>query len=124
MESQNCSRDSRELWLDLAKAIGIIMVLIAHALPKDSYLWSWINSFHMPLFFSISGYLYVCKKTFLNYLIRKIKTLYIPFLVASLIMYLVFIIINKTQFTIKGILKIVLTITSGPLLGATWFIPV
>lgn len=43
MESQNCSRDSRELWLDLAKAIGIIMVLIAHALPKDSYLWSWIK---------------------------------------------------------------------------------
>lgn len=35
-------RGDREHWLDLAKAIGIILVVWAHALPKDNYMWIWI----------------------------------------------------------------------------------
>lgn len=44
--------------LDVAKGIGIILVIIGHL--SSSYLHDWIYSFHMPLFFIISG---ICFKT-------------------------------------------------------------
>ena len=41
----------REQWVDLAKAVGILAVVVAHAIPKDFLLWRIINQFHMPLFY-------------------------------------------------------------------------
>lgn len=114
----------REHWLDLAKAIGIILVVWAHALPKDNYLWIWINSFHMPLFFCISGHLYTCKGGFLPYVVKKVRTLWVPFEVASFATYIVFLLIGQAALSIKEIAKIILMVAPGPLLGATWFIPV
>ena len=35
----------REEWIDVAKAIGIILVVLAHAIPKDYFLWKFINNF-------------------------------------------------------------------------------
>lgn len=46
----------RILWIDYAKVIGIYLVILAH-LPSGIIGFS-IYSFHMPLFFIISGMLY------------------------------------------------------------------
>ena len=35
----------------LTKAIGIILMVIGHALPKGYVAWEVIYTFHMPLFF-------------------------------------------------------------------------
>lgn len=40
---------------DVAKGIGIILVILGHALPEESYWRLVIYSFHMPLFFFLSG---------------------------------------------------------------------
>ena len=55
---------------------------------------------------------------------KKIRTLWIPFEVASFATYIVFLVIGKVTFSIKEIAKILLMVAPGPLLGATWFIPV
>jgi hypothetical protein len=59
--------NKREIWVDYSKAIGIVLVVYGHvahgiykaSLPinKDVYLLidSVIYSFHMPLFFFLSG---------------------------------------------------------------------
>ena len=63
-------------YLDIAKGIGILLVVWAHAKgPFQSHIYQ----FHMPFFFLISGYLYSSKKNFLEYLKGKICSLYIPF---------------------------------------------
>lgn len=57
-------------YLDMAKGIGIILVVIGHLQGKDIFALSpyilpvctWIFSFHMPLFFIISGMLIHYKK--------------------------------------------------------------
>jgi polysaccharide biosynthesis protein PslL len=44
--------------LDIAKGIGIILVVLGHnpnLAPSDGVLWRVIFSFHMPLFFFLSG---------------------------------------------------------------------
>ena len=44
-------------YLDYAKGIGILLVVLGHIYNNSVKLW--IYSFHMPLFFIISGYLYL-----------------------------------------------------------------
>lgn len=43
-------------FLDIAKGIGIIMVVMGHVMPYCP-LYYWIYGFHVPLFFVISGML-------------------------------------------------------------------
>lgn len=47
----------RNKTIDNAKGIGIILVIAGHLYTKDSIPFMYIFSFHMPLFFIISGYL-------------------------------------------------------------------
>lgn len=49
--------ESRRLdYIDIAKGMGIILVVAGHLLPEGNYLRAIIYSFHMPLFFFLSGY--------------------------------------------------------------------
>lgn len=43
--------------IDIAKGIGIILVILGHLVSYEDYISSYIFSFHMPLFFFITGYL-------------------------------------------------------------------
>lgn len=51
----------RVTYLDLAKGIGIILVVLGHMENINAGLRTWISSFHMPLFFVISGMLIALK---------------------------------------------------------------
>jgi fucose 4-O-acetylase-like acetyltransferase len=76
----------RTLWIDFAKVIGIWLVIFGHMkLPVN--LTNVIYSFHMPLFFFISGYLEKnrsIKENFLN----SIKTLIVPYVLLYSLYYL------------------------------------
>ncbi|MGL5964424.1 MAG: acyltransferase family protein [Fusobacteriaceae bacterium] len=61
-------RDSK---IDSLKGIGIFLVVLGH--HNNFILRDYIYSFHMPLFFFISGYLHKIENNNLNYLKRKIK---------------------------------------------------
>lgn len=68
--------EKRLEWMDVAKGIGIFLVVYAHAkAPFNQHIYL----FHMPLFFLLSGYLYRSKGTFWQYFLKKFKSLYIPF---------------------------------------------
>lgn len=47
----------RDRSIDAAKGIAIILVVLGHVCTGIPWLVKWIYSFHMPLFFMISGYL-------------------------------------------------------------------
>ena len=52
----NSNSENRLLWIDIAKGIAIILMIIGHTATFGGYLRNWIFSFHMPLFFLLSGY--------------------------------------------------------------------
>lgn len=81
---------TKDLSLSCAKGIGIILMVMGHASCPEM-LRHFIYSFHMPLFFIISGYLlsnYISKdiKTLFN---KRIHSLYIPYLKWS-ILFIIF----------------------------------
>lgn len=83
---------NRISFIDQLKGITILLVVIGHLIEhnagRDNFLWTFIYSFHMPLFMFISGYLaYVTFRmerfNFFNvvlYLGKKCRTLLLPFL--------------------------------------------
>ena len=59
------------------KGIGIISVAIGH-IYSNRIVFNWLYSFHMPLFFFASGWLYK-EKTILVDIKRKIQTIVVPY---------------------------------------------
>lgn len=64
--------------VDIAKGIGIILVVIGHV-PPSEYAIRFIYDFHMPLFFFLSGlFLDEKKYDFKRFVLSRIKSLIIP----------------------------------------------
>lgn len=82
----------REKYLDIAKGIATIMVIIGHVdfAYTEAWLTTWVYSFHMPLFFIVSGILFRPEKydSFKTFLKKKAKGLIIPYLILSLIIFI------------------------------------
>ena len=75
--------------IGILKAIGIILVVWGHA---TKVFHDYVYSFHMPLFFWISGYLRFGKKDkpWNEFLEKKTKTILIPYLIFWIISMVVF----------------------------------
>jgi fucose 4-O-acetylase-like acetyltransferase len=120
------SNKNRRIELDIAKGIGIILVVWAHAQGPFS---NYISAFHMPFFFFISGMLYMNKRRSVKeYTLKKCTSLLMPFLWWNLIFYPVFFVLYYWKSwdigtALKDTGEIVLTFDKVPFLGATWFLP-
>lgn len=67
-------------YLDVMKGIGIILVVLAHTTVHMGVIQI-IYSFHMPLFFCVSGFLSKHKNiSFKDFALKKINALLVPFL--------------------------------------------
>lgn len=95
----------RNPYIDIVKAILIILVIIGHSIQYGSgptyiekqsffnnYIFKFIYSFHMPLFIMISGYLSyssINKNNLKETIISKFKSLIIPILIWSIIPFFI-----------------------------------
>jgi fucose 4-O-acetylase-like acetyltransferase len=82
-------------WIDYAKGIGIIFVVFGHVIKGLNsahlidptfyyYAVNLIYSFHMPLFFMLSGYFFLAslnKRGNKSFLITKLETIAYPYLI-------------------------------------------
>lgn len=74
----------RKEYIDIAKGIGILLVLLGHLLPDNNEIKSMIYSFHMPLFFIVSGY--TCKSMgFKTLLYKRVQRILLPYLLWAVI---------------------------------------
>jgi fucose 4-O-acetylase-like acetyltransferase len=76
----------RESWVDAAKGMVIIAVVVFHsgAIPRLDDFMQWVM---MPSFFMVAGYLYHPKE---GYFKKRAKRLLLPLLVAIVIIYFIF----------------------------------
>lgn len=119
----------RQNWIDWAKAIGIYLVVVGHCTFTNTNIEGFIYTFHMPLFFLISGFLYKKEKLSITLYLKKLTNrLLVPYLFINLLIT----IWELTKFIIRGnnefilikeqlygtLLGIPTKIISGP----TWFL--
>ena len=83
------SRD-RLRYIDIAKAIGIVLVIVGHITVTGTLGKRFIYAFHMPLFFVLSGML-LCLKSFgdigswSELILKRAKRLLIPYFIWAMI---------------------------------------
>lgn len=76
--------ENRNIALDIAKGIGILLVIVGHTAGMKHIGHELIYSFHMPLFFIIAGYLYH-RQDIKTLIAKSAKRLLIPWIVAILL---------------------------------------
>lgn len=82
-------------WIDILRAIAIIFVVIGHTLTEGE-VQTYFYSFHIPLFFFISGMLFKNKEEkFATFLIKKIKQLLVPYFCFGIVSILIYAILGK-----------------------------
>ncbi|WP_307893541.1 acyltransferase family protein [Bacillus swezeyi] len=88
-------------WIDASKGLGIILVVLGHT-PTTDWLKTFIFSFHMPLFFFLSGIVYHdANMTFKSFLYKKMKTLLLPYFIFSVLAYLFWFLVER-HFQFSG----------------------
>lgn len=79
----------RIVWIDIAKAVGIYLVVLGHGLdntnPEENVIRNFIYIFHMPLFFLLSGYLFKKQNGFGDYLHKNVYSLIVPYLFLNVV---------------------------------------
>lgn len=126
---QNNSKRDHDI--DIAKGIAMLLVILGHTVYTPERVVWWLYSFHMPLFFALSGLVFHPQKylTWVHFLRAKIKTLLVPyFCLSGILWFWIYILQHKTDFinegTLNGFVGIFLGYRLTKYYLSMWFIPV
>ena len=115
---------SRKSFIDVAKGIGIILVVLGHLDADGQISRSLIYSFHMPLFFMLSGVFSNTKTDFVEYLKKNFLALYLPYFIFVLVDAAACVLLNgqSISFVAYDKLKELAGIGFGALNRPIWFL--
>lgn len=65
-------------WVDVARGYGILAIILSHVLTGHP-VSKWLFTFHVPLFFFLSGYLFRDGKAFSGFFKGKLRHLVLPY---------------------------------------------
>ncbi|MBO7426309.1 MAG: acyltransferase family protein [Clostridiales bacterium] len=91
MEREN----NRLSFVDIAKGICILMVVLGHIVSKEQGIHPYIYTMHIPTFILLSGFFEKKREKYLPYLKKIFKRLYLPFLCFVVIDFIAVMIIHK-----------------------------
>ena len=108
----------RNTVIDFAKGLAIVLMLADHIIKTGSF----ITSFHMPLFIILSGYFFK-NIPFKEYLLKKVKSLLIPYAILNIIALIFVIIRDRNNFDILEFVEKIKRILLGcDGLSLGWFL--
>ena len=132
MSTLNNNSKERIFAFDAAKAIGIFFIVIGHVFHDQGLYAQYVYSFHVPLFFFLTGVTFSRGKSgFGKFLIQKLTRLLIPFYIFAAVSWGAYAILGKfvSSFAEKAIDSSVPAIIIGTLKGycaantPLWFLP-
>lgn len=113
-------RNERIEWIDIAKGIGIILMVLGH-LGIPHWLHNWIYSFHMPLFLFLSGLVFkVDGCSFRKLLKKRFLQLMVPYIGFSIIVFTGNKFLPVTSWLTKDVCEFLIFGNQS----ALWFLPV
>jgi len=120
-------KNKRIEWIDVARGIGIVLVVLGHT-GINANIGKWIFSFHMPLFFFISGLVFHATNTttFVEFTKKRLKSWVMPYILYTLLIISFWALIASRGQSLWGYIRSVLLMGWGynSTTLALWFIPV
>lgn len=127
MQENIQNSEKRIMWLDLARGVAMLLIIIGHCAGISDRLKHIIFSFHVPLFFILSGFVYRKKE---KSVWKDFKQLMLPYGMVVLVSIIFNVYLNKAVNVeyIKQILRSALYGYGADfydirLIGAIWFLP-
>ena len=83
-------------WIDALRGLAMFFVIWGHTFPTNKWgIRKYIYSFHLPLFFFISGLNFrdSDRLSFKEFLKKRIKSLIIPYIIINIVCYLIMLIL-------------------------------
>lgn len=114
----------RDKSIDVAKGLAIILVMVGHTIT-NKHICNAIYSFHMPLFFILSGYFMNEKRIDKGYIIKLFKSLLLPYLLTAILTIFVSYLMNISCWNDVAAAFIVgckFSKLEIPFIGAIWFL--
>ena len=113
-------------YIDMAKGFAIIAITLGH-IYENNFIRIWLCSFHLSLFFIVSGILIkqtnTEKRKLNNIIVARFKRLIVPYFAFELFAIIIWMIRNH-ECTIGALRwNIIDTILLHTKAGATWFLP-
>lgn len=110
-------------YIDYSKGIAIFFVIFGHVYCGNNIITTWICSFHVPLFFIISGFLLKLNKNknIKSVILKKFKSLMVPYILFSIINILGYYLINGLPYI--GLRENIFNTITLFGVGALWFLP-
>lgn len=113
-------------YIDIFRSFGIIAMIMGHVGYGNTFDF-FIHAFHMPMFFWISGFLFKHRSksemSFRTWLLKKARTLLLPYIVFGIAHYLLEIFIDPYHISISTLVHLISVNTYGlPICGALWFL--
>ena len=99
--------NARIEWLDVAKGFGAFFVVLGHTLSTGSSMRGLIFSFHMPLFFILSGYTFK-QKDWRENLRSSFKRLVVPYILLFLVWNVPHYLMSAQEVTLNNVIHLVL----------------
>lgn len=113
-------------WIDYAKAIGIILVIIGHV-PSNNGMTDWLYSFHMPLFFFLTGITLKARGGYKEYINKLAKKILLPYILYSLLYFSInvakSILLDKNINLVHNFLGIFIQMRGTDYSVGLWFLP-
>ena len=88
----------RYTWIDLAKVLTMLLVVYDYLGLENRDVAAWIWTFHMPVFFLISGMFFSTKRSLGEQIKKDLKHLLLPLLLWHIIASLTWSIANTWYF--------------------------
>ena len=120
---------ARDATIDIAKGIGIMLMVIGHYNGLHYIVRNFIFSFHMPLFFIFSGYFYRQKP--MNEVVKKgVSKLVVPYVIVGIAAITLLLLANRNEQALQKLIGFVMVNGQWPYeryghnlpqVGASWF---
>ena len=76
-------RGKRVTWVDTAKGWGMLAIIVSHVMTGHP-VSRWLYTFHVPLFFFLSGFLFRADRPWGDFLKGKLKRMLLPYFALAL----------------------------------------
>lgn len=129
-------------WVDFAKGVAIILVVLGHAISSKMDVYKFIYVFHMPFFFIMAGFLLNLNKwggddNYKKFSVKLFKRLLVPYYLAEILFYPIwFVVCHKAGYlSYSGSWANIFPFNAftaifigngnaiGLILGVLWFLP-
>lgn len=117
----------RLAWPDLAKGVGILLMAVGHSAIPPAWVGTWLYSFHMPLFFLLSGWFFSLRPGSVSATIRhKAFSILMPMVSYGTARWLctaVSALFHGGAPDVRPLLGVLLQWPGTPYAGFVWFFP-